>query len=156
MMVNPVHTLSLETILLFSRDKMQQLLALLKKEAELLAKNNLDELEAITKDKFALTEQLERNEQQRVHFLTERSLNAAEPSQWLYNNKLIALWREIRELSEQAQKQNQVNGQVIFSNRRRIKTQLEILTSAGPADELTYSSSGENVSQHNSNTLARA
>jgi flagellar biosynthesis/type III secretory pathway chaperone len=155
-MLDPVHSLSLETILIFSRDKMQQLLNLLQKEAKVLENNNIDELEAITKEKITLTEQIEKNEQQRIHFLTAKSLNAAEPSEWLGNNKLITIWRKIKELSEQAQKQNQVNGQVIFGNRRRLKTQLEILSSSTPATELTYSATGENVNQHNSNTLARA
>ena len=156
MMLNPAHSLSLETILIFSRDKMQQLLNLLKKEATLLAKNNIDKLESITQEKITLTEQIEKNEQQRIHFLTAKSLNAAEPAQWLENNKLISIWREIKELSEQAQKQNQINGQVIFGNRRRLKTQIEILSTSAPAVELTYSASGENVNQHDSNTLARA
>ena len=156
MMLNPVHSLSLETILIFSRDKMQQLLKLLQKEASLLEKNNIDELENITREKITLTEQIEQNEQQRIHFLTSKSLNAAEPRQWLTNNKLITIWREIKDFSEQAQKQNQVNGQVIFGNRRRLKTQLEILSSSAPTVELTYSASGENINQKNSNTLARA
>jgi len=156
MMLDPVHSLSLETILTISRDKMQQLLNLLKKEAAVLEKNNIDELESITKEKITLTEQIEKNEQQRIHFLTEQSFNAAEPSQWLSNNKLITTWKEIKELSEQAQKQNQVNGQVIFGNRRRLKTQIEILSTSAPAVELTYSASGENINQRNSNTLARA
>lgn len=156
MILNPVHSLSLETILIFSRDKMQQLLKLLQKEASVLEKNNIDELESITQEKMTLTEQIEKNEQQRIHFLSSKSLNAAEPAQWLTNNKLISIWREIKEFSEQAQKQNQVNGQVIFGNRRRLKTQLEILSTSAPAVELTYSASGKNVNQHNSNTLARA
>jgi len=155
-MLNPVQSLSLETILIFSRDKMQQLLNLLQKEAMILEKNNIDELQSITEEKIILTEQIEKNEQQRIHFLTEKSLNATEPAQWLSNNKLITTWREIKELSEQAQKQNQVNGQVIYGNRRRLKTQLEILSNSAPSVELTYSASGENISQHDSNTLARA
>jgi len=135
---------------------MQQLLQLLKKETALLEKNNVEELESITLEKIALTEQIESNEQQRINFLTSRSLNANEPSQWLHNNTLIAIWDEIKDLSTQAQKQNQINGLVINGNRRRIKAQIEILSTSAPAVELTYSASGENINQRNSNTLARA
>lgn len=155
-MQDSIHSLSLESILTVSQDKMQQLLQLLKKEAALLEKNNVEELESITLEKIALTEQIEKNEQQRVNFLTSRSLNANEPSQWLHNNKLLSIWDKIKNLSAQAQKQNQINGLVINGNRRRIKTQIEILSTSAPAVELTYSASGENINQSSSNTLARA
>lgn len=150
------HTLSLENILSFTQDKMQQLLQVLKKESTLLENNNIEELESITLKKTNLTEQIEKNEQQRIHFLTAKSLNASEPSQWLQDNKLISIWAKIKTLSEQAQKQNQINGLVINGNRRRLQSQIEILTTSAPAVELTYSASGENVNQRDSNTLARA
>lgn len=150
------HNLSLENILTFTQNKMQQLLQVLKKESTLLEKNNIEELESITLEKITLTEQIEKNEQQRIHFLAAKSLNANEPSQWLQNNKLISIWAEIKKLSEQAQKQNQINGLVINGNRRRIQSQIEILSTSAPAVELTYSASGENVNQRDSNTLARA
>lgn len=155
-MQDSLHTLSLESILTVAQDKMRQLLIVLKKETALLKENNIEELGSITLEKITLTEQIEKNEQQRIHFLTAQSLNANEPSQWLTNNKLISIWTEIKELSAQAQKQNQINGQVIYGNRRRIKTQIEILSTSAPAVELTYSASGENINQRDSNTLARA
>ena len=153
-MQDSLHTLSLESILTIAQDKMQQLLIVLKKEAVLLKENNFEVLENITQEKIALTEQIGKNEQQRIHFLTERSLNANEPSQWLYNNKLISIWDKIKTISEQAQKQNQINGIVINGNRRRVQTQIEILSTSAPAVELTYSASGENIKQRDSNSLA--
>lgn len=156
MMQDSVHSLSLETILTFTQDKMQQLLQVLKKETALLEKNNVEELTSITLEKVTLTEQIEANEQQRIKFITAKSLNANEPSQWLDNNKLISIWTKIKSLSTQAQKQNQINGLVINGNRRRIQTQIEIITTSAPAVELTYSASGENINQRNSNTLALA
>lgn len=156
MIQDSVHSLSLETILTFTQDKMQQLLQVLKKETALLEKNNVEELTSITLEKVTLTEQIEANEQQRIKFITAKSLNANEPSQWLDNNKLISIWTKIKSLSTQAQKQNQINGLVINGNRRRIQTQIEIITTSAPAVELTYSASGENINQRNSNTLARA
>ncbi len=148
------HTLSLDTILTFTQDKMQQLLHVLKKEALLLEENNPEELENITLEKIALTEQIELNEQKRIDFLTAKSLNPNEPTQWLLDNKLISVWKNIKILSEKAQKQNQINGLVINGNRRRIQTQIEILSASAPAVELVYSASGENVKQRDSNTLA--
>jgi len=149
-------SLSLETILLFTQAKMRNLLQALKNEILLLEKNDIEALEKITQEKHTLTDQIEKNEQQRIQFLTSRSLNPDEPSQWLVSDKLTSIWNETKKLSEKAQKQNQINGQVINGNRRRIKTQIEILTTSSPAVGLTYSSSGENVNQNNSKTLAHA
>ena len=148
------YSLSLEAILTTTQEKMQQLLALLKQESSVFKKNNIEELENITLQKITLTEQIEKTEQQRIHFLTSKSLNPNEPAQWLVNNKLISTWSKIKNLSEQAQEQNQINGMVINGNRRRVQTQIEILSTSAPAVELTYSSSGENIKQRNSNSLA--
>jgi len=156
MMQHTTQSLSLENILLISQDKMQQLLQALKKETSILERNNIEELESITQEKITITEQIEKNEQQRIHFLTIRSLNPGEPKQWLQDNKLISIWSKIKELSEQAQKQNQINGLVINGNRRRVQTKIEILSTSAPAVELTYSASGENINQRKSNTLAHA
>lgn len=154
MMQHSTQSLSLENILLISQDKMQQLLQTLKKETSILERNILEELESITQEKITLTEQIEKNEQQRIHFLTIRSLNPNEPKQWLQNNKLISTWEKIKTLSEQAQKQNQINGLIINGNRNRVQTEIEIFTTSSPAAELVYSASGKNIKQHDSNTLA--
>ncbi len=155
-MTHTNHSLSLETILTFTQDKMQLLLQVLKNETQILEKNNIEELESITLEKIILTEQIEQNEQERIRFLTENKINPGEPKQWLINNKLISIWNEIKNLSIQSQKQNQINGLVINANRRRIQTQIEILSSSSPAVELTYSASGENIKQRDSNSLAHA
>jgi len=149
-------SLTLEEILTLIQEKMQQLLHTLKKETSILENNNIEELKSITLEKIALTEQIEKGEQQRVQFLSAKSLKPNEPAQWLNNNKLISLWENIKIISEEAQKQNQINGLVINGNRRRVQTQIEILSTSSPAVELTYSSSGENINQHSSNTLAHA
>lgn len=146
--------LSLEVILDVTQKKMSMLLQTLKNETLALEKNNIEELHKLTENKISLTEQIEKNEQQRIHFLTAKSLNPNEPTQWLKNNKLISAWEKIKTLSQQAQKQNQINGQVINGNRRRIQTQIEILSTSAPTVELTYSSSGQNVNQQQSKTLA--
>ena len=153
-MPHTTQPLSLESILTTTQDKMQQLLKVLKNETSILEKNNIEEFEGITQKKITLTEQIEKNEQLRIHFLTSKSLNPNKPSQWLQNNKLNSLWTKIKKLSEQAQKQNQINGLVINGNRRRVQTQIEILSASPPAAELVYSASGENIKQRNSKTLA--
>lgn len=146
--------LSLEVILNVTHIKMSKLLQALKNETLALEKNDLDELQKITKEKVSLTTQIEKTEQERIHFLTNKELNPNEPAQWLENNKLIAIWEKVKVLSLQAQKQNQINGQVINGNRRRIQTQIEILSMSPPSIESTYSSSGENIKQQQSKTLA--
>jgi len=148
--------LSLEEILLFTKDKMHSLLQALNNETRVLKKNNISDLEKITEEKIKLTSEIEENEQQRIHFLTNKALNPNEPTQWLLSNNLKSIWEEIKLLSEKAQKQNQINGQVINGNHRRVKTQIEILSTSSPSVELTYSSTGENINQHNSKTLAHA
>ena len=147
-------TLSLETILTHAQEKMHHLLQLLKSETLILEKNNIEELEKITLEKISITEEIEKNEHQRVQFLNAKALNSNEPATWLSNNKLISIWSNIKTLSEQAQKQNQINGIVINGNRRRVQTKIEILCSSSPASELVYSASGENLNQKNSKTLA--
>ncbi len=149
-------SLSLESILLFTKSRMQRLLQTLLNEKSILARNNISELEEITQEKIKLTNDIENNEQQRIQFLKAKALDPDEPSQWLLNNKLTVIWKEIKHLSEKAQKQNQINGQIINGSHRRVKTKIEILNTASPAVELTYSSSGENINQNNSKTLAHA
>lgn len=148
--------LSLQEILLFTKDKMQRLLQALNNETLVLKNNNVNDLEKITEEKIKLTSEIEKNEQLRIHFLNNKALDPDEPAQWLLSKNLKTIWKEIKLLSEKAQKQNQINGQVINGNRRRVKTQIEILSTSSPSVELTYSSTGENVNQHNSKTLAHA
>lgn len=148
------HSLSLETILTSTAEKMQQLLKLLKHESTVFENNDIEELESITLKKITLTEQVEKNDQQRIQLLTSKSLDPNKPAQWLLNNKLISIWSEIKNLSKQAQKQNLINGVVINGNRRRVQTQIEILSASSPAAELVYSASGENIKQNQSKTLA--
>ena len=154
MVKKAIHTLSLETILLFTQDKMQQLLNALKDEAKVLQKYDVDELENITSLKVTLTEQIEKNEQRRIEFLNEKSLDPNKPKQWLNNDKLNSIWQKIKTISEQSQKQNLINGIVINGSRRRIQAQINILSSSSPTVELVYSASGESVSHRDSITLA--
>jgi flagellar biosynthesis/type III secretory pathway chaperone len=154
-MQNATH--SLASILTISIEKMQQLLQTLNQETELLKKNNIDELESITEKKTTITEQIEQNEQRRIHFLTSQSLNPENPEQWLNNNLLLTLWKKLKTVSTLAKTQNQINGLVINRNRNRIKSQIQILTTSSlPAADLVYSASGVSVPQRNSKTLARA
>ena len=148
------HSLSLETILIFAQNKMQQLLQVLNRETSIIEENNFGKLESITLEKISLSVQIEINEQQRIHFLTAKSLNPNEPVQWLQNNKMISLWHDIKKLSEKAQKQNQINGQIIDDNRRRLQTQIEILATSSPAAKLIYSAESKNSIHHDSNSLA--
>lgn len=149
--------LSLERILTISLDKIQQLLKILQQETELLKENNISELENLTLNKINLTEQIEKNEKQRVNFLSEKSLNPNKPEQWLKTPNLVTLWNNIKHFAELSKNQNQINGLVINGNRNRIKTQIEILSrSSLPPADLVYSASGEGIKQRSTNTLARA
>lgn len=152
-MLQPAHTLSLETILAFTHDSMKQLLLVLNDETKFLKENNLAELQGITQKKLTLTEQIENSEKKRIRLLTELKLDPNEPVQWLQTKALKKLWQQIKTVSEASQKQNQINGIVINKNRHRIQTQLDILN-ATPASEMVYSASGMSVRQRGLNTLA--
>lgn len=149
-------TLSLENILTMTQEKMLQLLNTLKKETQILKENNIDVLEELAQEKLQLTEDIEKSEKNRIRFLEAKSLNPNEPTQWLKTNKLLSIWENIKLLSEQAKKQNQINGIVINGNHHSIKTKINILSASLPSTELTYSSSGENINQRDSTTLAHA
>ena len=155
-MQQPTQSVSLETILTATQDTMQQLLKVLLNETAALEKNSIEEFSSINQKKILLTEKVEQSEQMRVQFLTKNALNPNEPSQWIQGDKLNSLWSKIKELSTQAQKQNQINGLVINGNRRRAQTKIDILSANPPSSELTYSSSGENIKQRNSKTIAHA
>lgn len=150
------NTLKLEKILVNSQSKMQALFELLKIETNILKKNNTEAFEEVTAKKVALTEEIESSEKQRSQLLISMALNPNEPSQWLLNNKLKTIWNQLKTISEQAQKQNQINGLVINGNRRRIETKIQILSAATPSTELVYSASGENVKQRSSSPIAQA
>ncbi len=152
----PAHTLSLEPVLEASIEAMQQLLQLLKYETEMLKNNDIEGLEKITGDKTRLAEKIERLEQQRIVVVKQQNADPAEPRQWLINATLQKQWQKLRNVSEQAQRQNQVNGLVINGRRNSIQTQIEILCNARPATDLVYSANGKNIKQDNSSTLARA
>ncbi|MFK5913952.1 MAG: flagellar protein FlgN [Woeseiaceae bacterium] len=147
---------SLINILSSTQDKVTQLLKLLLLETKMLEKNDIEALETITLKKVDITEQLEKSDQQRIAFLTSYSLNPDNPQQWLKTNEQKKIWQEIKTLSIKAQKQNQINGQVINGSRNRIQSQIQILNALPPSPELTYSAKGANIQQHTSNTLARA
>lgn len=148
------NALTLETILTSTYEKMDNLLQILKNEILVLKNEDVKELEDITLKKIALTEEIEKNEMIRVKFLNEKSLDPNEPRQWINNKKLISIWSNLKNISEQAQKQNQINGMVINGNRRRIQAKIEIFSTSSPASELTYSASGENINQNNSKIIA--
>lgn len=145
----------LEHILSTSRDTMQQLLETLQQEAKVLESNNIEELERITIEKMTITDAVEKNDKQRASFLLDHSLDPLNPGQWLTTDNLKTLWQEIKEVSADCQRQNQVNGLVINSNRRRVKAQLEIFNPSPSSLELVYSSSGETVNTSSSNKLAQ-
>lgn len=152
-MQDTAQPLSLELILATTLDEMQRLLEVLCEETTALKENNIENLENVTENKIRLTELVNKNEKLRIQFLSARSLDPSTPAQWLYNKELTSLWSKIKDVSEKAQKQNQINGLVINGNRRSIQNKIEILSASPPATELVYSSSGENIKQRSSNTI---
>ncbi len=149
------HTLSLDHILQHSQQKMQQLVQLLQQETEALRQNDIALLETIAPQKQQLAADIEAAEQQRVQHLQKRTLDPQQPRQWLKSKTEKACWKKLRQLAEQAHRQNQINGLVINGNRQRIQAQIEILCNAKPGNDLVYSANGKNIRQNDSNTLGQ-
>lgn len=148
---------SLEKILTRYTTSMQQLLSFLQDETAVLKTNDIPRLEEITLNKIAITEQVEKNEQLRIQFLSQHSLDPNQPEHWITNSTLNSLWNQLKEVAGECQKQNKINGLVINGYRNQVKTKIEIFsTSSLPAADLVYSSAGESIQQRNSKTLAHA
>ena len=142
---------------------LSQLLAALKNEHQALSENNMQAIESIANEKILLMEHLEDLNKERRLILEAAGLNltATGIDDFFQNNnspraqQMNTAWKEISGLTTECEKQNNINGIIIESNKRHTETALSILQGKQQSSEL-YSKKGIAVKDSKNQTLIRA
>jgi len=69
---------------------------------------------------------------------------------------LKSSWMELKQLAQECQQQNQLNGMIINSNKNFVEQASAILQGKAPSSQLQYGSSGKTVAQNQTRTIAKA
>lgn len=142
---------------------LQQLLIALQNENKALSENDLKSVQSISEEKIILMEHLEDLEKERRTLLEHAGLDITSTgiADFFQNSKspraplLKAMWQEISNLSKQCEKQNNINGIIIETNKRHTENALSILQGKQQSTEL-YSNKGESIKASHNQTLLRA
>jgi len=142
---------------------LQQLLLALDNEHKALVDKNIDSIQSIAEEKIVLMEHLEDLNKERRSLLDNAGLDITSTGvgDFLQNSKsprapqMKALWDEISNISKQCDKQNNINGIIIESNKRHTENALSILQGKPQNTEL-YSNKGESIKSSHQQTLIRA
>ncbi|THB72481.1 MAG: flagellar protein FlgN [Gammaproteobacteria bacterium] len=140
----------------------EELRQLLKKEMQLLASREFDNLSTVLTHKVTIIDQLEELESQRSNFLINAGYSAdVEGTQSFLadnkdNNELTNSWKELMDLVKECQVINQSNGMVVSKNQAQIQHAMQIITGGqnkGSSDTYnkngvqSFSSSGRDLSK---------
>lgn len=142
---------------------LQQLLLALKNEHKALSENNIETIQVIAAEKILLMEHLEdlNNERRTLLELAGLDITATGIGDFLQNTSspraplMKTLWDEISKLSSECDKQNNINGIIIESNKRHTENALSILQGKQQNTEL-YSKNGQSIKASHNQTLIRA
>ena len=142
---------------------LQQLLVALNKEHKALVDKNIDSIQSISEEKIVLMEHLEDLDKERRNLLDNAGLDITSTGvgDFIQNSnsprapQIKALWNEISNISKQCDKQNNINGIIIESNKRHTENALSILQGKPQNTEL-YSKNGESIKSSRQQTLIRA
>jgi len=142
---------------------LQQLLVALDNEHKALVDKNIDSIQTISEEKIVLMEHLEDLNKERRNLLDNAGLDITSTGvgDFLQNSnsprapQMKALWDEISNISKQCDKQNNINGIIIESNKRHTENALSILQGKSQNTEL-YSNKGESIKSSHQQTLIRA
>lgn len=142
---------------------LQQLILALNNEHTALSENNLEAVQTIAEEKILLMEHLEDLNKERRTVLEVAGLDITSTGigDYFENTKsprapqMKALWSEISNLTSQCDKQNNINGIIIESNKRHTEKALSILQGKQQNTDL-YSKKGETVKSPQNQTLLRA
>ena len=123
---------------------LQQLLLALDNEHKALVDKNIDSIKSIAEEKIVLMEHLEDLNKERRSLLDNAGLDITSTGvgDFLQNSKsprapqMKALWDEVSNISKQCDKQNNINGIIIESNKRHTENALSILQGKPPNTEL--------------------
>ncbi len=142
---------------------LKQLLNALNLEHKALAENNFQSVEDIAKDKIVLMEHLEDLNKERLVLLDAAGFDSESKDieAFLKHNRspraplIQSSWKEISNLSNQCEKQNNINGIVIENNRQHTENALSILQGKQQNTEF-YSKKGAPIKSSKNQTLIRA
>ena len=142
---------------------LQQLLVALNNEHKALVDKDIASIQSISEEKIVLMEHLEDLNKERRNLLDNAGLDITSTGvgDFLQNSnsprapQMKALWDEISNISKQCDKQNNINGIIIESNKRHTENALSILQGKQQNTEL-YSKKGESIKPSHQQTLIRA
>ena len=151
--------IEIETLLEQETTSALALCDILKSERSALADNKLDSLEALSGQKQAQVEELEKLGRSRLAWLDSQGVSANEQDMKAFfaqsGNGLKQNWEKLMAQLEECQQLNRVNGSIVEQLQRNIKNALAILQGR-PDDADVYGRSGKMVSDPAANILSRA
>lgn len=127
-----------------------QLYEILIQEKNHLANNEVDQLEANTRQKEQLLTQLERCAKERKHFLpaenNDEFMQVVHHYESPLKDELLQDWQNLQDKLKQCQEQNEINGTVLNINMHNTRRIFDILF--GQSDRVvTYDKSGATQSK---------
>jgi flagella synthesis protein FlgN len=139
------------------------LLDVLRQEYAAMANNELPALETQVNKKQELVKNIQENEQNFARqmentgiSLDQQGINTAlEGVDPRVKQKVIAFWDELRDLAEECQRQNEINGRVLEINKINTQRLLNILRGQMPETQTTYGPSGKTNSKSESKSLVQ-
>ena len=142
---------------------LNQLLNALLNEYDALSTNNIKLIENIAKEKIILMEQLEDLDKEKKILLEKSGLDISSSSIEEFISKSSSprapimknIWEKISTLTKECEKQNNINGIVIESNKKHTENALSILQGKQQDTEL-YSEKGTSIKTSNPQTMVRA
>jgi len=142
---------------------LNQLLEALHSEYQILTSNNLDLINEVSQNKILLMEHLEDLNKERLSILKTAGIESDSRSmESFFDNhpeQQIALlkktWHQISKLTTDCEKQNNLNGMIIESNKRHTENALSVLQGKQQGTEL-YTKKGSTIKSQNKQTLVRA
>jgi flagella synthesis protein FlgN len=133
----------LKTHLETERDALRAFAALLQTEQELLVAENVHRLQELAEQKSRAATQLAALIQNRLDAL--RSAGVSELGAWLADHApdMLPVWHDIQQLSQQAQRLNSVNGELIQVRLRHNQQALAALNAAAGESAMLYGRDGQ-------------
>jgi flagella synthesis protein FlgN len=139
------------------------LLKILRQEYAAMANNDLPAIETQVNIKQELVKNIQENEQNFAAQMEntgirldqqgiDAALEGVDPRE---KQKVISFWDELRDLAEQCQRQNEINGRVLEINKINTQRLLNILRGQMPETQTTYGPSGKTNSKSESKSLVQ-
>ncbi len=161
MQLTPEQREALASLITSELEMAKTMLELLKSEHTALKSENPDSIKATSKHKLEHMQLMEQNIGQRNRFLQKLQLSADEQgieqavAAAGQNSQLSANWNNLKDIAQELQKQNEINGNIIAIGQRRVKQALDILSGKENLTG-TYSQQGETEYSKSNNLHTKA